>query len=110
MAYDRNLAERLRVATGGEHGIAEKQMFGGVSFLVSGNLAVCASNQGDLMVRVDPTAIDGLVNEPGVARMEMGTRPMKGWVRVTLANVDADADLRTWVDRGVAFARSLPPK
>jgi len=110
MAYDEDLADRLRVATQHEHTLSEKVMFGGVSFLVAGNLAVCASSHGDLMVRVDPTALEDLLDEPRVTRMAMGTRVMKGWVRVSLPTVEADADLKAWVDRGLAYARSLPAK
>ena len=110
MAYDVDLADRLRVATQDEQDLSEKRMFGGVAFLVAGNLAVCASSQGDLMVRVDPGAIEALLREPGVAQMQMGARLMKGWVRVSLRNVEADADLQGWVERGLDYARSLPPK
>lgn len=110
MAYDEDLADRLRVATQDEQHLSEKRMFGGVSFLVAGNLAVCASSQGDLMVRVDPAAIEQLLDEPGVTRMAMGARQMKGWVRVSLPTVEADEDLQAWVDRGLGYARSLPAK
>ena len=108
MAYDADLADRLRVATQHEPGLTEKKMFGGISFLTSGNLAVCASSQGDLMVRVSPEEIDTLLDQPGVARMQMGARQMKGWVRVDLDVVATDAQLQVWVDRGLAYARSLP--
>lgn len=110
MAYDVDLADRLRVATQHEPSLTEKRMFGGISFLANGNLAVCASSQGDLMVRVDPAEVEGFLDLPGVARMEMGTRLMKGWVRVSLEVVASDAELHRWVDRGLAFARSLPAK
>lgn len=110
MAYDEDLADRLRVATQDEPGLTEKRMFGGISFLVHGNLAVCASSQGDLMVRVDPAEVDELLDEPRVARMVMGSRPMKGWVRVGLDAVGVEGDLQAWIDRGVGYARSLPAK
>lgn len=110
MAYDEDLADRLRVATQHEPSLTEKRMFGGISFLADGNLAVCASSQGDLMVRVDPDEVDGLLDAPRVARMQMGARLMKGWVRVSLESVESDAELQRWVDRGLAFARSLPAK
>ena len=110
MAYDVDLVDRLRMATQDEPALTEKKMFGGVSFLASGNLAVCASSDGDLMVRVDPDEIDVLLDRPGVARMEMGARLMKGWVRVNLAAVEGEPELQAWVDRGLAFARSLPSK
>jgi len=110
MAYDVDLADRLRVATQDEPALSERKMFGGVSFLASGNLAVCASSDGDLMVRVDPDEIDRLIEQSGVARMEMGARLMKGWVRVDLEAVATDASLQDWVDRGLGYARSLPAK
>lgn len=108
MACDEGLVRRLRVALQGQEQISEKTMFGGVSFLVTGHLAVCASSQGDLMVRVGPAALEQLLDEPGVTRMTMGSRVMKGWVRVACSAVEADADLKVWVDRGLDHARTLP--
>lgn len=110
MAYDEDLADRLRVATQREDNLTEKKMFGGLAFLVNGNMAVAASSRGDVMVRVDPAATPDLVAAHGVERMEMGGRMMEGWLRVALPNVASDEDLQTWVDRGLAFARSIPPK
>jgi TfoX/Sxy family transcriptional regulator of competence genes len=109
MAYDEDLADRIREQLSGES-YTEKKMFGGLAFLVGGNMSVAASGQGGLLVRVDPEQNDSLLAEPGVAPMEMGGRgPMRGWLRVEAAVLD-DAALRTWVQRGVGYARSLPAK
>lgn len=110
MAYDEDLADRLRVATQHEDALTEKKMFGGLAFLVNGNMAVAASGKGDLMVRVDPEESDALLAAGSVARMEMGGKQMAGWLRVSLAAVEGDAELQEWADRGLAFARALPPK
>ena len=109
MAYDEVLADRIRAAIEGVP-VDEKKMFGGLAFLVGGNMSVAASGQGGLMVRVDPDQTERLLREPGAAEFEMGGRgAMKGWLRVS-ADVLDDDTLQTWVDRGVAYARSLPPK
>lgn len=110
MAYDEDLADRLRVATQHESNLTEKRMFGGLAFLVNGNMAVAASSKGDLMVRVDPAQTDVLIEEAGVARMEMGARQMNGWIRVALDVVEDDASLQRWVDLGTGYAGSLPAK
>src|SRR4051812_29279616 len=109
MAYDVELAERIRGLLAGEP-VQEKKMFGGLAFLLGGNMSVAASGQGGLMVRVDPAETDTLLAEPGAAEFEMGGRgPMKGWLRVS-DDVLGDGTLQAWVDRGVAYALSLPPK
>jgi len=110
MAYDEDLAHRIREALQDEPGIREKRMFGGLGFLAGGNLAVSASGQGGLMVRVDPADTGALVDGRAVRRMVMRGREMDGWLRVDLAAVDTDDQLRGWVGRGLAYARSLPPK
>ena len=110
MAYDEDLADRLRVATQHESNLTEKRMFGGLAFLVNGNMAVAASSKGDLMVRVDPEQTEHLITEPGVARMEMGSRTMNGWIRVALEVVEDDTALQRWVDLGAGYAGSLPAK
>ncbi|RNM13959.1 TfoX/Sxy family protein [Nocardioides pocheonensis] len=110
MAYDEELADRIREAVEGEPGLSEKRMFGGLAFLVRGNMAVAASGQGGLLLRCDPAESDELVQRPGVSRMEMRGREMDGWLRVGQEVVDDDGALRHWVDVGLAFARSLPPK
>ena len=110
MAYDEDLADRIRMRVGGEDGVSEKRMFGGLAFLVGGNMAVAASGQGGLMVRVDPASSEELVGGAGVTRMEMRGREMDGWLRVTSAAVEDDAELDRWVGIGVGYARGLPAK
>lgn len=109
MAYDEELADRLRLLLG-SHGLTEQKMFGGLAFLRDGHLAVCVSGQGGLMVRTDPADAEALLAQPGVQPMQMQGRTMKGWLRVDAAAVDDDAALRRWAERGLAFAGSLPPK
>jgi TfoX/Sxy family transcriptional regulator of competence genes len=110
MAYDEALAGRIRELLAGEDGLAEKKMFGGLSFLVGGNMAVGASGQGGLLVRVDPAESDHLISSTPARLMEMGGRSMKGWLRVDTEELQSDEALRGWVERGVSYARSLPPK
>ena len=110
LASDEDLAARIRELLAGERAVTEKKMFGGLAFLISGNMSVAASGQGGLLVRVDPDESDALVQKPGVALMEMGGRSMAGWLRVDSEAVRTKKQLATWVDRGAAFARSLPPK
>ena len=106
MAYDEELAARIRELVSGEAGVTEKKMFGGLAFLVGGNMAVSASGQGGLLVRVDPDESEALVASSDARPMEMRGREMPGWLRVD----PPDDELAAWVERGVAFARSLPPK
>jgi TfoX/Sxy family transcriptional regulator of competence genes len=108
--YDRELADRLRLSLGGEPGVSEKAMFGGLAFLVHGNMAVAASSDGGLMVRVEPGETEWLLQEPGARRFSMRGREMDGWLLVEAAVLEDDGALRSWIDRGVAYARSLPPK
>jgi hypothetical protein len=110
VAYDVELAERIREAVRGEPGLTEKRIFGGLAFLIHGNLAVSASSRGGLLLRVDPTTSASLVSEPQVRRFEMRGRAMDGWLHVAPEAVEADDDLRRWVRLGVTCARSLPPK
>ncbi|GAA5016520.1 TfoX/Sxy family protein [Terrabacter aeriphilus] len=108
MAFDRDLADRISELVVGEEHVVEQRMFGGVAFLVNGNMAVAASGQGGLMVRVDPAGADRWIDGDRVTPMEMRGRPMRGWLRVL---VDPEAqELEEWVSRGFAYARSLPPK
>jgi hypothetical protein len=113
MAYDEELAARIRDAVrdvvDGEL-VIEKKMFGGLAFLLGGHMAVAASRQGGLMLRCDPEDADALVAEPGASRMAMRGRAMDGWLRVTVDAVEEEVVLERWVERGVAYARSLPPK
>lgn len=110
MAYDHELADRIREAVQGEPGVTEKQMFGGLAFLVNGNMAVSASSQGGLLLRVDPADTESLLDEPHVRRFEMRGREMDGWLRVDPTVLGTDADLERWVGVGVSYARALPPK
>jgi hypothetical protein len=110
MAYDVELADRVRTLVQAEPGLTEQRMFGGLAFLIGGNMAVGASSQGGLLLRVDPAETESLISEPQVRRFEMGGRKMDGWLRVDAEAVEADDDLRRWVGHGVAYARSLRPK
>jgi TfoX/Sxy family transcriptional regulator of competence genes len=110
VAYDEELADRIRELLAGERGVTEKRMFGGLAFLVDGKLSVSASGQGGLLVRVDPARTDRLVRGAHVQPFVMRGRPMDGWLRVDPAGVHTTRQLRTWVDRGVAYARTLPDK
>jgi TfoX/Sxy family transcriptional regulator of competence genes len=110
MAYDEELAERVRALVADVPAVEEKTMFGGLGFIVYGNMAVAASGQGGLLVRVDPAESDALVASTPAVPMEMRGRTMGGWLRVDSADVAADDELAGWVERGVAYARSLPPK
>jgi TfoX/Sxy family transcriptional regulator of competence genes len=110
MAYDEELAHRIREVVSGEPGLSERPMFGGLAFLVNGHLAVSASGKGGLLLRVDPTQTAALVREPHAHPFEMRGREMAGWLRVDAAAVDTDDAMRAWVRRGVEYARSLPPK
>ena len=108
MAYDTELADQIRALVAQEEGITEKAMFGGLAFLLHGHMAVAASGQGGLLVRVDPGVSETLLDVPGAEPMVMRGREMNGWLRVD-RQADAD-DIGEWVERGVSFARSLPPK
>jgi TfoX/Sxy family transcriptional regulator of competence genes len=110
MAYDERLAARIREhATGAP--VEEKKMFGGLAFLLGGHLAVAASGKGGLMVRVEPAETASLLEEPGAEPFEMGGRGgMQGWLRVSTEAVADDDVLARWVDRGLAYAGSLPPR
>jgi TfoX/Sxy family transcriptional regulator of competence genes len=110
MAYDEDLAARIRELVAGEPALTEKKMFGGLAFLVGGNMAVAASGGGGLMVRVDPEQSDSLVSTTLATVMVMRGRPMSGWLYLETPAVTAAGELEEWVERGVSFARSLPPK
>jgi hypothetical protein len=110
MAYDEQLVERVRAAIEREDGVTEQRMFGGLAFLIGGNMAVAASGQGGLLVRVDPGESEHLVETTSAEPMEMRGRSMAGWLRVDSHDVKSDDALSAWVDRGVGYARSLPPK
>ena len=110
MAYDEELADRIRAHIGVAPDVAEKKMFGGLAFLAGGNMAVAASGQGGIMVRVDPARSDELAGRAGASPMEMKGRSMKGWLRVDDDHVRTARQLARWVDIGLAYARSLPAK
>jgi len=110
MAYDEDLADRIRELLGGESGVTEQKMFGGLAFLVGGNMSVSASGQGGLLLRCDPEQTDALVGKPHAARFEMRGREMDGWLYVDVDDVRTKRQLATWVERGAGYARSLPAK
>ena len=110
MAYDEELADRIRSILGDRAGLTEKKMFGGLGFMVGGNMAIAASGQGGILVRVDPEQSDELVATTSAETMEMRGRQMPGWLRVDKTDVAADAALAEWVERGAGYAGSLPPK
>jgi TfoX/Sxy family transcriptional regulator of competence genes len=110
MAYDEKLAERIRELVAGERRLTEQKMFGGLAFLIGGNMAVAASGQGGLLVRVDPAESDRLVASTDAYLMEMRGRTMRGWLRVDAEHVRTKRELAKWVERGAAYARSLPAK
>jgi TfoX/Sxy family transcriptional regulator of competence genes len=110
MAYDEHLADRIRELVGGEPEVTEQKMFGGLAFLIGGNMAVAASGQGGVLVRVDPAQSDALVATTNARPMEMRGRPMQGWLRVDPEDVRAKRQLARWVELGTAYARSLPAK
>jgi TfoX/Sxy family transcriptional regulator of competence genes len=110
VAYDEALADRIRILVEGEPGLREQRMFGGLAFLVGGNMAVAASGEGGLLVRVDPAESDDLVASTSAHPMEMRGRAMRGWLRVDAEDVRDDRELAGWVERGATYARSLPAK
>ncbi|QKG23745.1 TfoX/Sxy family protein [Actinomadura verrucosospora] len=110
MAYDRDLAELIRELTAGEEGVTERPMFGGLAFLVGGNMAVAASREGGLLVRADPREAAELEDGDRVRPMVMGGREMHGWLHVDADAGDRAGDVERWVARGVSYARSLPAK
>ncbi len=110
MAYDEDLADRIRVAMQDVDGVTEKKMFGGHAFLVGGNMAVSASGRGGLLLRCDPAATESLVGEAGVERFEMRGKEMDGWLHLDPAVVGSDDQLARWVSVGTDYAQSLPAK
>ena len=110
MAYDDDLADRIRALLATDHDVVEKKMFGGLAFLIGGHMSVSASRQGGLLLRCDPDETDALVREPGAGRFEMRGRAMDGWLRVEADAVESPEALERWVAVGIGYARSLPPK
>jgi hypothetical protein len=110
VAYDEDLAQRIRALVGTQRGLSEKRMFGGLAFLVGGNLALAASREGGVLVRVGPERSEHLVATTTASVAVMGGRPRAGWLRVAPGDLKTKRQLTTWVDLGVAVARSLPAK
>jgi len=110
MAYDEDLAGRIRELLSGERGVTEKRMFGGLAFLINGNMAVAASGQGGALVRVPPDDTDKLLNREHVSPMVMSGREARGWLRVGDEGLKTKRQLQVWVSRGVDYAKSLKPK
>jgi hypothetical protein len=110
MAYDPELADRIREAVQGEPGLSEQMMFGGLAFLVNGNMAVAASSAGGMLLRIDPAQAPALVDGEHARPVAMRGREMAGWLDVDPELLESDADLRRWAGHGLAYARSLPPK
>jgi TfoX/Sxy family transcriptional regulator of competence genes len=110
MAYDEDLANRIRELIDADADVTEQRMFGGLAFLVAGNMSVAASGQGGLMVRVEPGETAALLGKPHVAHFEMRGREMQGWLRVDADGVRTKRQLEPWVRRGLSYARSLPAK
>jgi TfoX/Sxy family transcriptional regulator of competence genes len=110
MAYDEDLANRIRELIAGEPDLTEKKMFGGLAFLIDGNMSVGVSGQGGLMVRVDPDQTEELVAKPHARPFEMRGREMRGWLRVDDEGLRTKRQLEPWVRRGIAYARALPAK
>ena len=110
MAYDEEFAHRIRELLAEEPDVSEMSMFGGLAFLLAGNMAVAISSRGGLMVRLGADGAEDALSDPAASQMHMGARPMKGWVIVELDGVSTKRSLGRWVRRGVRFARTLPPK
>ena len=110
MAYDEDLANRIRELLGPEKGIEEKRMFGGLAFLINGNMSVAVSRQGGLMVRVRPDDTEKFLRRAHVSPMVMAGREARGWLRVDADGVQTKRQLQSWVTTGVGYARSLPHK
>jgi TfoX/Sxy family transcriptional regulator of competence genes len=110
VAYDEELADRIRELIGNETGLTEQKMFGGLALLIGGNMAIAASGQGGVLVRVDPAESDALVASTNAHVMEMRGRQMQGWLRVGSEDVRTKRQLAKWVELGTKYARSLPAK
>jgi|SRR3954452_10261183 len=110
MPYDEDLANRLRELLADEDAVTERKMFGGLAFLLHGNMSVSASRNGGLLARIDPAETEAALERPHVSRMEMGRRTMDGWITVAPEGVRTKRQLEPWVRRSVAFAKTLPPK
>jgi TfoX/Sxy family transcriptional regulator of competence genes len=110
MVYDENLANRLRELLADEDGITETRMFGGLAFLLHGNMTVSASRSGGLLIRIDPADTDAVLARPHVTLMEMRGRTIAGWITVGPEGLKTTRQLAAWVKRSLAFVKTLPPK
>lgn len=110
MAYDEHLADRIRDLVAGESAVGEQTMFGGLAFLINGNMAIAVSSKGGILVRVDPADMDRLLTSTKAEEAVMGGRTMKGWLRLAPEDLRTKRQLAPWVRRGTDHARSLPPK
>ena len=110
MAYDEDLANRVRELVGGEADVTEKKMFGGLAFLIGGNMSVAVSREGGLLLRCDPADTESLLSKPHARPLAMRGRELDGWLRVDADGVKSKAQLERWVSRGVGYARSLRSK
>jgi TfoX/Sxy family transcriptional regulator of competence genes len=110
MAYDEDLANRVRELVAADDGVVEKRMFGGLAFMIGGNMSVSVSGQGGLLLRIDPAETEALLRKPHARPFEMRGRVMDGWLRVESEGVRTRRQLERWVQRGVDYARSLPAK
>jgi hypothetical protein len=110
VAYDQDLANRIRELLSAEKGVTEMKMFGGLAFLIGGNMAVAASGQGGLMLRCEPADSEKLAAKPNASKMVMRGREMDGWLRVDTDGVKTKRQLEPWVKHGAAYAKSLPRK
>jgi TfoX/Sxy family transcriptional regulator of competence genes len=110
MAYDSELADRIRELIASEPGLSEKKMFGGLTFLLDGRMSVAVSGQGGLLLRVDPDHQEALLARPHTSAFVMNQREARGWLRVSAEALEDDAELAFWVEQGVNYAQELPPK
>jgi TfoX/Sxy family transcriptional regulator of competence genes len=110
MAYDEDLANRIRELIADEDGVVEKKMFGGLAFLIGGHMSVSVSGRGGLLLRIEPEQTEALLGKPHASRFQMRGRELDGWLRVDAEGVRTKRQLERWVQRGVGYARSLPPK
>jgi TfoX/Sxy family transcriptional regulator of competence genes len=110
MAYDEALADRIRELAASQKGVTEQRMFGGLAFLIRGNMAVAASGEGGILVRVDPESSSKLVSTTRARPMVMRGKAMDGWLRVDAADVRDKRQLARWVERGLRYAGGLPAK
>jgi TfoX/Sxy family transcriptional regulator of competence genes len=109
MAYSESLADRIRQTLGRQRGMVEKKMFGGVGFLLNGNMCVGVWKT-SLIVRLSPDQYADALQQPHAREFDITGRPMKGWVLVEAEGIDAEEDLRCWIERAVEFVTTLPPK